>query len=48
MLLAEELPLAPVESNLLDVARDFSRREVAPIAARWERSAAGTLSGMPR
>ncbi|MEK7750784.1 MAG: acyl-CoA dehydrogenase family protein [Acidobacteriota bacterium] len=37
MLLAEELPLEPAESRLLDAARDFSRREVAPNAARWER-----------
>ena len=37
MLLAEELPLNPEESRLLEVARDFSRREVAPNAARWER-----------
>lgn len=37
MLLAEELPLEPAESRLLEAARDFSRREVAPNAARWER-----------
>jgi len=37
MLLAEELPLFPEESRLLESARGFSRREVAPNAARWER-----------
>ena len=37
MLPAEELPLAPAESALLEAAREFSRREVAPNAARWER-----------
>jgi len=36
MLLAEELPLDPEESRLLELAREFSRREVAPNAARWE------------
>lgn len=40
MLLAEELPLSPAESQLLDAARAFSRREVAPNAARWERERA--------
>ena len=37
MLLAEELPLSQAESRLLGLAREFSRREVAPNAARWER-----------
>ena len=37
MLLAEELPLSLAESQLLDQARAFSHREVAPNAARWER-----------
>ena len=37
MLLAEELPLSAPESRLLEQAREFSRREVAPNAARWER-----------
>jgi alkylation response protein AidB-like acyl-CoA dehydrogenase len=40
MLLAEELPLTPEESRLLQSAREFSRREVAPNAARWERERA--------
>lgn len=40
MLLAEELPLSQAESQLLDAARAFSRREVAPNAARWERERA--------
>ena len=40
MLLAEELPLSEVESRLLEQARDFSRREVGPNAARWERERA--------
>ena len=40
MLLADELPLDPAESRLLDAARAFSRREVAPNAARWERERA--------
>jgi alkylation response protein AidB-like acyl-CoA dehydrogenase len=40
MLLAEELPLAPEESRLLEIARAFSQREVAPQAARWERERA--------
>jgi alkylation response protein AidB-like acyl-CoA dehydrogenase len=37
MLLAKELPLSQAESQLLESAREFSRREVAPNAARWER-----------
>ena len=37
MLLAEELPLSQAESRLLELARAFSRREVGPAAARWER-----------
>jgi alkylation response protein AidB-like acyl-CoA dehydrogenase len=37
---AEELPLSVAESRLLQAARDFSRREVAPNAARWERERA--------
>ena len=37
MLLAEELPLSQAESRLLGLAREFSRREVASHAARWER-----------
>lgn len=37
MLLAEELPLAADEARLLEAARDFSRREIGPNAARWER-----------
>ena len=37
MLLADELPLSEAESRLLDQAREFSRREVGPNAARWER-----------
>jgi len=37
MLLAEELPLAHAEAALLEQARAFSKREVAPNAARWER-----------
>lgn len=37
MLPADELRLTAEESGLLEVARDFSRREVAPNAARWER-----------
>jgi len=37
MLLAEELPLSADETRLLEAARDFSRREVGPNAARWER-----------
>jgi alkylation response protein AidB-like acyl-CoA dehydrogenase len=40
MLLAEELPLNAAEASLLELARDFSRREVAPNAARWERERA--------
>ena len=40
MLLAEELPLSPAESRLLEAAREFSRREVGPNAARWERERA--------
>jgi alkylation response protein AidB-like acyl-CoA dehydrogenase len=40
MLLAEELPLSAAEAHLLEAARDFSRREVAPNAARWERERA--------
>ncbi len=36
MLLAEELPLTHEESRLLQLAREFSRCEVAPNAARWE------------
>ena len=34
---AEELPLSVAESRLLEVAGEFSRREVGPNAARWER-----------
>lgn len=37
MLLADELPLSEAESRLLEAARAFSRREVGPNAARWER-----------
>jgi len=37
MLLADELPLSDAESRLLEAARAFSRREVGPNAARWER-----------
>ncbi len=37
MLLAEELPLSETESKLLESAREFSRREVGPNAACWER-----------
>ena len=37
MLLADELPLSEAESRLLEQAREFSRREVGPNAARWER-----------
>lgn len=37
MLLDIVLPLDPGESRLLETAREFSRREVAPNAARWER-----------
>jgi len=37
MLLAEELALSQAESRLLEQAREFSRREVGPNAARWER-----------
>ena len=37
MQLADELPLAEAEARLLETARAFSRREVAPNAARWER-----------
>ncbi len=37
MLLAEELPLDADEARLLAAARAFSRREVGPQAARWER-----------
>ena len=40
MILADELPLAAAESQLLEAARAFSRREVAPNAARWERERA--------
>jgi alkylation response protein AidB-like acyl-CoA dehydrogenase len=40
MLLAEELPLSQAESRLLEVAREFSRHEVGPNAARWERERA--------
>jgi alkylation response protein AidB-like acyl-CoA dehydrogenase len=40
MLLSEELPLSPEESRLLEIARSFSRSEVAPNAARWERERA--------
>ena len=40
MLLAEELPLSEAESQLLETARAFSRREVGPNAARWERERA--------
>jgi hypothetical protein len=36
MLLADELPLSAAESRLLEAAREFSRREVGPNAARWE------------
>src|ERR1019366_7772273 len=39
-LLAEELPLTSAESTLLELAREFSRREVGPNAARWERERA--------
>jgi len=40
MILADELPLLPDEARLLEAARAFSRREVAPNAARWERERA--------
>jgi alkylation response protein AidB-like acyl-CoA dehydrogenase len=40
VLLAEELPLFAAESRLLEAAREFSRREVGPNAARWERERA--------
>ena len=36
MPLADELPLAAAESQLLDLARHFSRGEVGTNAARWE------------
>jgi len=40
MPLADELPLAPEEVRLLEAARAFSRREVGPNGARWERERA--------
>lgn len=40
MLLADELPLCASESRLLEQAREFSRREIGPNAARWERERA--------
>ncbi len=40
MILADELPLSAAESQLLEAACAFSRREVAPNAARWERERA--------
>jgi alkylation response protein AidB-like acyl-CoA dehydrogenase len=37
MLLADELPLSEAEARLLEAARAFSRGEVGPSAAHWER-----------
>ena len=37
---AEELPLSPAEARLLEAAREFSRREIGPNAAQWERERA--------
>jgi alkylation response protein AidB-like acyl-CoA dehydrogenase len=43
VLFDEELPLVEAEARLVETAREFSRREVGPNAARWERE-----RGLPR